>query len=301
MSIVRVDVVVVAYRSAAHLRACIQPLCEQPDIAVIVVDNACPERSLSTIDDLPVRVVDMGRNAGFAAGCNAGAAAGSADAILFLNPDARITPAHVHVLGSVLEHNPTCGAVGPRIIFEESGETQLSMRRRPGVAGAFAEALFLHHVFSRSEWATEDVRRGYDEPRSDPTWLIGAALCVRRAAFEQLGGWDERFFMYNEDTDLGMRLREAGWVLRYEPTAKALHAGRASSSRSTQAVMRAEARVAYVRVHEHGARYIAFRIAFVLYELLRVPIAATRSLRQAKARLAALAVTLAPSRPGAGR
>jgi N-acetylglucosaminyl-diphospho-decaprenol L-rhamnosyltransferase len=296
-----VDVVVVAYRSATHLRACVEPLCGQPDITVIVVDNACPEGSLSTIDDLRVRVVEMGRNAGFAAGCNAGAAAGSADAILFLNPDAQMTSDHVHVLADVLERDRECGAVGPRILFQETGETQHSMRRGPSVAAAFAEALFLHHVFRHSEWATEDVRRGYDEPRRDPTWLIGAALCVRRSAFEQLGGWDERFFMYSEDTDLGTRLRRAGWVLRYEPMAHALHAGSASTSRSSQPVMRAEARVAYVRLHERGARYIAFRIAFVLYELLRVPIAATRSLRQARARLAALAVALAPPRSSAGR
>jgi glycosyltransferase involved in cell wall biosynthesis len=61
MWIVRVDVVVVAYRSATHLRACIEPLCSQPDITVIVVDNACPESSLSTIADLPACVVEMGR------------------------------------------------------------------------------------------------------------------------------------------------------------------------------------------------------------------------------------------------
>jgi N-acetylglucosaminyl-diphospho-decaprenol L-rhamnosyltransferase len=301
ISSVDIDVVVVAYRSAEHLRACVQPLCDQPGLNVIVVDNACPEQSLSTISDLAVNVVEMGRNAGFAAGCNAGAAAGSAGGILFLNPDAQIVPEAVRVLGDILERDPRCGAVGPRIIYEGSGETQHSMRRGPSVLAAFAEAFFLHHVFRHSDWATEDVRRGYDKPHSDPTWLIGAAICVRRAAFEQLGGWDERFFMYSEDTDLGTRLRKAGWVLWYEPAAEALHAGSASTPRSTQAVMRAEARVAYVRVHERGLRYLAFRTAFALHELLRVPIAATRSLQQARARLAALAVALSPPRSSTTR
>jgi GT2 family glycosyltransferase len=293
---VSTDVVVVAYRSAAHLRACVAPLCNQPSISVVVVDNACPENSAETVRDLPVRIVEMGRNAGFAAGCNAGAALGSSDAILFLNPDARVSPDHVDLIAETLEQDSTCGAVGPRIIFQDSGETQHSIRRPPTVVSAFAEALFLHHLFPRSDWATEDVRHGYDEPAVDAAWLIGAALCVRREAFAQVGGWDERFFMYGEDTDLGFRLRERGWVLRYEPSARVLHAGRASSHGSAQALRRAESRLTYARAHERGLRYLGFRIAFVIYELLRIPIAATRSLQLARARLRALAITLA--RPG---
>src|SRR4051812_30354932 len=170
---VQTDVVVVAYRSANDLRACVEPLCDQPSITVVVVDNACPERSVETVDDLPLRVVAMRRNAGFAAGCNAGAAAGSSEAILFLNPDTRVAPEDVRALTRVLEDDPTCGAVGPRIVFRESGETQRSMRRAPTVASAFAEALFPHHVFRDSDWATDDVRSGYDEPAQNAAWLIG--------------------------------------------------------------------------------------------------------------------------------
>ena len=295
------DVVVVAYRSAEHLRACVAPLCEEPAISVVVVDNACPEKSVETIRDLPLRVVEMGHNAGFAAGCNAGAAAGTSKAILFLNPDARVTADHVNVLAQTIERDPACGAAGPRILFRDSGKTQYSIRRRPTVASAFAEALFLHHVFRDSRWATEDVRDGYDRPVADAAWLIGAALCVRREAFEQVGGWDERFFMYGEDTDLGLRLREQGWRLRYEPSAIVQHAGRASSTNSTQVIDRAESRLTYAQAHEHGLGYLGFRVAFVVYELLRIPIAATRSLQLARARLKALAITLAPTHAKDGR
>jgi N-acetylglucosaminyl-diphospho-decaprenol L-rhamnosyltransferase len=296
MSWVGTDVVVVAYRSAAHLRACVAPLCDEPDITVTVVDNACPEGSVETVRDLPVRVVEMGRNAGFAAGCNAGAAVGSSGAVLFLNPDAQISAEHVRLLAQVLERDPKCAAVGPRIVFQASGETQRSVRRTPTLVSAFAEAFFLHHLFTRSDWATEEMRQGYDRPHEDAPWLIGAALCVRREAFERIGGWDERYFMYNEDTDLGLRLRKQGWLLRYESAATAIHAGRASSPRSTQVVMRAESRLAYARAHERGLRYAAFRLAYVIYELLRIPLAATRSRRLARARLAALGISLGPPR-----
>lgn len=293
---VNVDVVVVAYRSTAHLRACVEPLCGQPDTTVIVVDNACPERSVETLVGLPVQVVDMGYNAGFAVGCNAGARAGSSEAILFLNPDARITPAGVRTLLKVLESDPSCGAVGPRIL-EANGETQPSMRRGPTLLAAFGEAFFVHHALRSSSWPTEIVRHGYDRVRTDPTWLTGTAICVRRAAFEVIGGFDERFFMYSEDADLGTRLRRAGFLLRYEPAAVATHVGGASTTMAEQAPLRAQARVAYARLHERGPRYLGYRIAFATYELVRLPVAATRSWTQVRARLAALAATLAPRSP----
>src|SRR5690242_5994554 len=108
----RTDVVIVAYRSAGHLRACVEPLCGQPDVNVVVVDNDCPERSPDTVRDLSLTIVDMGRNAGFGAGCNAGAAAGRGDAILFLNPDARIDAAGVRALAARMEDLPAVGAIG---------------------------------------------------------------------------------------------------------------------------------------------------------------------------------------------
>src|SRR3954462_15468373 len=142
----RFDVVTVAYNSSEHLRACIEPLAGQPDIHPIVVDNACPERSPDLVRDLPgVTVVDMGRNAGFGAGCNAGARAGDGDAILFLNPDASMTPYDLRALARAFEEHPRCGAAGPHIA-EVTGETQLSIRRLPTLAAAFSAALYLPHL-----------------------------------------------------------------------------------------------------------------------------------------------------------
>src|SRR5439155_4156540 len=191
---------------------------------------------------------------------------GSASAILFLNPDARISPEGVRMLAGALESDPSCGAVGPRIL-ETTGETQESLRRGPTLLAAFGEALFLHHVVRSSDWPTEIIRRGYDRVRTDPTWLTGTAICVRRTAFEQVGEFDERFFMFSEDADLGIRLRRAGFILRYEPAATATHVGGASTAVADQAPLRAQARVAFARVHEHGPRYLGYRIAFALTEL----------------------------------
>ena len=288
-----IDVVVVAYRSARYLRRCVAPLCAEEDFHVVVVDNACPEHSLATVDGLPVEIVEMGRNAGFGAGCNAGAARGSADAILFLNPDARMSPANVRLLADRLASDPSLAAVGPRML-EADGTRQLTIRREPRLASAFGEALLLHHLFPDSE-LTEIVRSGY-ETTQDAEWLGGAVLCVRRTAFEQIGGFDERFFMYSEDIDLGRRLRAAGYRLLYDPAAVADHEGGGSTPESRNPVLRANARIAYAAIHEPRSRYAAFRLAIALHELVRLPLAATRSSAAFRERAEALlaAVTWNP-------
>ena len=296
-----VDVVVVAYRSAAHLRACVEPLAAEEDLRVIVVDNACPEDSAATVADLPIELVEMGRNAGFAAACNVGARRGSGEAILFLNPDAAMAPGDVRVLAAGLEGDRSRAAVAPRILAP-TGETEWSMFREPRLASSFGEALFLHHVFRDARWATEQVRTGYDRS-SAPEAVIGAALLVRRSTFERVGGFDEAFFLYCEDIDLCTRLRRAGFTLLYEPAATARHARGGSTPAAYRAALRAEARIVYARVHSRGLRYGCFRLACVLHEAARLPVAAVRSTRQLRARAGAVAVALGRSapRPSGGR
>ncbi len=250
---------------------------------------------MDTVRDLDVRTVDMGRNAGFAAGCNAGVALGDAPAILFLNPDARMTPEALQTLTETLDRHPECAAVGPRLVGVR-GETQFSLRRAPRVRSAFGEALFLHRVLPSAAWSSEIVRTGYDTAQ-EVEWLIGAALLVRRAAFEEIGGFDERLFMYSEDADLCARLRDRGYTLRYEPSAVVSHEGAASAPRPAQAPVLASARIAYARLHERGVRYLAFRIAFALEELLRLPVAMCRSGFHLRARAHAFRIAVAPGAP----
>jgi GT2 family glycosyltransferase len=291
------DVVIVAYRSAAHLRACVEPLAGADDVNVIVVDNDCPERSPQLVADLPVTIVEMGRNAGFSAGCNAGAAAGSGGALLFLNPDARIAPDAVRSISDVLARFPDVGAVGPHV-RETSGADQPTMRREPTLRSAFAEALFLHHLNGgKLAWTNQIVMEGYDRP-AESDWLSGAALCIRRDAFEEVQGFDERFFLYSEDTDICVRLRARGWQVRYDPVATSEHAGGGSAPRPGQAALKVQARIVYARLHATGLRYAGFRVAFALNEAVRVPLAVPRSRLHLTGRLAALrtAVRLKPSK-----
>ena len=241
--------IVVSYRSAATLRGCVEPLGQMPGVRTIVVDNASPDDSVETIADLPLEVVRSERNGGFSYGCNLGAARGDAPYLLFLNPDARIDPTALARMLSVLQNDAAAGLVGPRIVSDD-GELAWSMRRFPRHRSTFAQALFAHRVLPRAAWTDELIRdtAAYDAPAT-PEWLSGACMLVRRAAFEQVGGFDERFFLYCEDTDLCRRIWDAGHSVRYVPDAQVWHIGGASSEAGETQPIAARSRVIYARKH----------------------------------------------------
>lgn len=249
---VRVDAVVVAYRSAATLRECVVSLLAMPGVRVTVVDNASPDDCLATVSDLPIEIVRSSRNGGFSFGCNLGAAGATAPYLLFVNPDARLHASALDALVEHLEAHPSAGLVGPRIV-ESDGALAYSQRRFPRRRSTFAQAIFLHRLRPHAAWSDEVVRDegAYAGPGS-PEWVSGACVLVRREAFEAVGGWDEDFFLYCEDTDLCRRLWSAGWQVRYEPAAVISHVGGASSEEGQTRAIAASSRITYARKHSAG-------------------------------------------------
>ena len=256
-----VDAVVVSYNSRDTLRACVNPLLALSGVTVTVVDNNSLDGSLESLEGLPVRVIRSDRNAGFGAGCNLGAAAGSEPFVLLINPDAEITSGALERMLTVLETEPDVALVGPRLV-EKSGELVHSMRRYQRTRSMWAQALFLHRLLPRARWANEiDTRpAAYSEP-SNPEWLSGACMLVRRPAFEAVGGFDDAFFLYCEDQDLCRRLRAAGGRVRYEPAAVVSHLGGHSAPRSSLYAVLAQSRIRYARKHNGRVRAALQRIA----------------------------------------
>ena len=245
----RVDAVVVSYNSREHLRAGIEPLSRIEGVRTVVVDNASADDSLASISDLPVETVRLPQNRGFGAGCNAGWRVGEAPYVLFLNPDATIDAAAARRLVEVLDQDADVGLVGPRIL-EADGSLAYSMRRFPRLRSTYARALFLHRLFPGAAWSDELVRddAAY-EAAASPDWISGACMLVRRSVLEEIGGFDERFFLYCEDKDLCRRIRAAGHDVRFEPGATARHHGGASAPRAGLLPVLARSRVAYARKH----------------------------------------------------
>lgn len=247
-----VDVVIVAYNSRNTLRACAEPLVQLPWVNVTVVDNASPDDSAAVVADLPIRTIKAPRNGGFAYGCNLGVAAGAAEFVLFLNPDARIESASLSTLVGALRADPVLGSVGPRTLGD-GGELRWTQRRFPRLRSTYSQALGLHRVAPLASWASQVIKEpaAYARPAM-PDWLSGACMLVRRAALDDVGGLDDGFFLYSEETDLFRRLRGRGWRAGFEPGAIVYHQGNGSAPWEAAAPILARSRVRYARKH-HGA------------------------------------------------
>jgi GT2 family glycosyltransferase len=245
--------VIVSYRSGATLRGCVEPLLAMEQVRTTVVDNASPDDTLATITDLPLEIVRAPRNGGFSYGCNLGAAGGSAPYLLFLNPDARMGTETLRTLTAVLDARPECGLVGPRIL-EPGPRLAYSRRRFPRHRSTYAQALFLHRLLPAAAWSDELVRdaNAY-ESSGEAEWISGACMLVRRDVFAAIGGFDERFFLYCEDTDLCKRVRDHGFTVRFEAAATVHHVGGGSSDAGETQAIAARSRILYAEKH-HGAR-----------------------------------------------
>jgi N-acetylglucosaminyl-diphospho-decaprenol L-rhamnosyltransferase len=262
-----VDVVVVSYNSGEHLRECVAPLALLEGVNVVVVDNASDDGCLESVADLAVERVELTANVGFASGCNAGARWGSAPAILFLNPDARIDEASLRRLEQALGRDPGVAAAAPKIVGGD-GRVEYSQRRFPALRSTFARAFFLHRVAPGLDELVRDPS-AYDEPGS-PDWVSGACLLVRRTAFESVGGFDESFFLYGEDIDLARRLRDSGFDLRFEPDASAVHAGGGSAPRPRLLPLLVASRLRYLRKHHGLAVRSLARVGIALGECTHI-------------------------------
>lgn len=273
----RVAVVTVSYNSRDVLATFLDSIGvaggAQP---VIVADNASPdlEGVAELVEARGATLLRLPENRGYGGAVNAAAATlpDSTEFILVANPDVVLHEDAIDRMVAVADRLPDVGAVGPRIL-DPDGTTYPSARRMPSLRTGVGHALF-GPVWPGNPW-TRSYREDRQEPAErDAGWLSGACVLVRRTAFDQLGGFDEGYFMYFEDVDLGKRLGDAGWRNRYAPDAAATHTGAHSTSGAKGAMAKAHHRSAYRYVSQ---RYSAWYLA-PLRLVLRVGIAIREAL-----------------------
>jgi N-acetylglucosaminyl-diphospho-decaprenol L-rhamnosyltransferase len=299
---VRLDFVVVAYRSSAELIGCLDSISADapPGSATIVVDNASPDDSATVARSHPLRprIVTSTKNLGFGGGCNLGAHASRADGLFFLNPDARLTPGATALLLAALLADPGLGAIGPRVVDPTGQSRSASAGAEPSLSSSVGHFLGLGRVpGARRLFRPASLADG--RVRSRPDWVSGAAMLVRREAFEAVGGFDDRFFMYMEDVDLCRRLRARGWAIAYEPGAIVEHVMGHSQS-ADQTVRWYTAYHLYVAAHQGSLRARAASLVAGLGMGLRAVACRgrrpTNSARMARGARAALRFVVAPPR-----
>jgi GT2 family glycosyltransferase len=268
-----VALVVVCFRSSADLGRLLDTVpaavaglrCE-----VVVVDNdphGDPELERVLATHPRVRLVRAGANLGYSGGINLGLrSVRGARGVCVANPDIELAPGSLATLLKVAE---AYGAAAPRLV-DSHGNTLRSIRREPSVLGAWGEALLGDHLAGRPPRLTEMVRDddAYETPRH-VDWATGAVLMTSRAAVESVGGWDDRFFLYSEETDYCRRLRAAGFAVRYEPGALATHHEGGSGRSPSLTALVAVNRVRYFRRVHGGVRHAFFTAAVATQHALR--------------------------------
>jgi N-acetylglucosaminyl-diphospho-decaprenol L-rhamnosyltransferase len=228
----RVAAVVVNYNAADYLVPCVESLLREGVGEVVVVDNASRDGSEEVLarSGLPVRFHPTGANLGYGAGANVGFRLTRSDMVLCCNPDLVVGPGAVKALVHALQSDPGRGIVGPRLLNTD-GSLYPSARTFPALGDAVGHA-FLGLVAPRNRWSSRYKMLGWDHSLpAEVDWVSGACFLARRQALEELGGFDESYFMYSEDVDLCWRAGRAGWKVAYEPAAEVTHVQGVSANR----------------------------------------------------------------------
>lgn len=239
-----VSVLVVNHNAGLHLRQCLERLRAVADewrtggagLETVVVDNASTDGSPAAVRELEdqdpapepaVRLIASARNLGFGAACNLAARESGGRYLLLLNPDAWIDAMSLRRLVEAMESDSRLGVAAPGLRYPD-GSLQLGWAPPVGVVGEAIQRF--RNRFEGSVWNHALLPRLL-RPLLGQGWFSAACLLVRRSAFEEVGGFDEGFFLYFEDADLGLRLARKGWRQRQVEGARAWHARGVSTGR----------------------------------------------------------------------
>lgn len=274
-------VVVVTHNSAGAVEPLLESLAPAISRSVawrlLVVDNASTDTTLSLVEAVApaAEVIDMGRNAGYAAAINAAiTAAPDLEHLLVVNPDTRLAAGSIDALLDA-QIATKAGIVAPRLV-DAGGETLWSLRREPTIARAWGDAVLGGRRAGRRPRWGEMVMVPADYTHAhEVDWASGAALLVSRSCLDAVGPWDESFFLYSEETDFALRARDAGFATYYEPSAVVTHLeGESHTSPKLWALLTVNRQRLFRRRNGRLAG-AAFWVANLVGEVLRSPRSAT--------------------------
>jgi GT2 family glycosyltransferase/glycosyltransferase involved in cell wall biosynthesis len=219
-----VSVILVNFRGAEDTVACVRALLEidwpQDKLEIVVVDNASGDDSLATLASVAdsITLIESKTNSGFTGGCNLGAAKSTGEFIAFLNNDAKPDSQWIASAMRTFDSSIDIGAVASKVLDWEGERVD------------YVGAAITWYGMGYKPHATETDRGSWDQER-DVLFGTGAAMFIRAQVFEELGGFDENYFMFYEDVDLGWRLNLLGYRFRFQPESLAFHKHHASMNK----------------------------------------------------------------------
>ncbi len=227
----RPAVVVVSHETREEVLGCLDSLATHDLGQIVVVDTGSTDGTAAAVrrGHPDVQVVELA-NAGFGRAANTGVRLDDAEVVVIANADVRFGAGSVARLDAELCNDPTLAMVGPSVRYPD-GQPQASARRLPDLRTALGHAA-CSRVWPGNPWTRRYWARDVSAVEArDTDWLSGCVVAVRRRAFEDVAGFDPGYHLYVEDLDLGVRLRRAGWRLRFLPSAVVVHRVGASTSR----------------------------------------------------------------------
>jgi N-acetylglucosaminyl-diphospho-decaprenol L-rhamnosyltransferase len=247
-------VVIVNYNAGAYLSRCVTSVVANAgglELDVLVIDNASHDGSAQVAKSAQpdIRVTMNPTNRGLSAAWNQGAADTDSPWILFLNPDAEIWAGTLNGYVKAGEERPDVAVLGP-VVRNADGTIYESGRVFPSIGQAVGHA-FLGPFRPSNRFTRAYRQAGWDRlSEREVDWVSGSCMLVRRSAFEDVGRFDEGFWLYAEELDLTTRLREAGWKVLYTPELEIVHEGAVSTGRSRRThVMHSASIFRYYRKH----------------------------------------------------
>ena len=270
----RVAVITVSYGSGEVLEAFLSSLRKfhGDEVPVVVVDNKPDADNVEALSKrFNAAYVPLPSNPGYGAGMDAGVRAieGEFDAYFFCNPDACFVEEVAFSLARAMLAGERIGSIGPRVLNDD-GTVYSSARNIPSVATGIGHAM-LGKVWKNNPWSRAyTAAANYSEARA-AGWLSGSAVMVRADVYLEIGGWDDDYFMYFEDVDLGWRIGRAGYENRYEPSVSLVHSGAHSTKQHAARVERAmtASAIRFMRARYAGFWATPLRWAIVLGLRLR--------------------------------
>jgi GT2 family glycosyltransferase len=220
-------VIVVSHDQERFLPRCLSTLLEHAQglsLDLVVVDNSASGAAHELVErEFPQARAIASENRGFAHACNLAASTCDAPWLLFLNPDTEVLEGSLAELAAGLP--PETGIAGARQL-DDSGALIPTMRLFPSASRAVGDSLGLERLPRRPDWLGErELRLERYDHEFEGDWTIGSFMLVRREAFDAVGGFDERFFLYSEEVDLCLRVGRAGWKVVHSPAVTILHHG----------------------------------------------------------------------------
>ncbi len=278
----RTSVAVVTYHSCEALGVCLGTLRRERPAEIFVADNGADAQTAEMVrSSFPeVHYRRFADNPGYGEALNRLLAEASQPFAVLLNADTAVRSGSLRILERHLERHSRAALVGPRLV-DEDGSTQPSCYPVPTPfhlfleeSGAWKLARWVPGVRNRylRTWAHDRVRQ--------VPWVLGAAMAVRKAAFDDVGGFDRDYFLYYEEVDLCLRLDRAGWEIHFTPDAAVTHAGGVSTSHDQVVAKRAlfASAAQFYRTYGTRRRRLAFRALVVVLTLARLAQAAVMAM-----------------------